>query len=178
MSSEPRYIKPPNILKQKVGNGGLDESLLEKAQNYIANNDINFTPMATEMLDRLDKAIEKGRKSKDLDKDAILGEMIYPIMQLKGNGGMFRYQLVSDVADIGLQFLETVEEFNNDVLDVIAAHAQTIKIIIKNQLMGDGGKAGYELVKELHKASQRYFSKYKPEAVKKSAKKPAPKGKK
>lgn len=161
MNAEARYIKPPNKLKSKVGNGGIDPIIIEKCQHFIENNDIEFEPIAQEMLDDLEIVIKKARKGvKEEDKDDILGEMIYPMMQLKGNGGMFRYLLVSDVADIGLQFLEAVEDFDKDVLDIIAAHAQTIQIIIKSKLTGDGGKEGYELVKELHKASQRYFSKY------------------
>lgn len=158
---QPRYITPPNKLKQKVGVGGIDEMLLEKSQQYIENNDIDFAPIAKKLLTRLEKTIENAKAGDIADTKALDG-MINPMMQLKGNGGMFQYRLISDIADIGLQFLESVGTINKDVLEVIAAHAQTIKIILKNKLTGDGGKEGYELVKELHKASKRYFVKHPP----------------
>lgn len=169
---QPRFITPPNKLKQKVGVGGIDENLLEKCQNYISNNPIDFAPIANEMIDKLETAIAEGRKGKK-DEQEMLEAMINPMMQLKGNGGMFQYRLISDIADIGLQFLETVGTVNKDVLDVISAHVQTIKIITKSRLKGDGGNEGYALVKELHKASNRYFSKHPQPKEDKKAKKPA-----
>lgn len=160
-SKKARFIKPPNILKQKVGSGGIDESLLEQAQSIIDTVELDFVPYAEEFLRQLSAAVKKARTSDDSfqdKKESIVG----PIMQLKANGGMFRYQLVSDVADIALQFVESVDDINNDGLDVIKAHENTIRVITGNKLRGDGGNEGFALVKELHKACKRYFEKHKP----------------
>lgn len=81
-------------------------------------------------------------------------------MQLKANGGMFQYQLISEIAALALHFLENVETVNDDALQVVDVHAKTIHIIIANDLKGDGGKEGYALVKELEKACKRFFGKY------------------
>ena len=81
-------------------------------------------------------------------------------MHLKANGGMFQYHLISDIADICLQFLEAIEEYNDEAIEIIKAHEQTIQIILDNKLKGNGGKEGYELVKELHQACSRYFKKH------------------
>ncbi len=154
-----RFIKPPNIIKQKVGAGGIDETLLEKSQQAINNTEFDFLPYAQQFLKQLSEFVAEARKNNEAfhaSKEKIIG----PVMQLKANGGMFRYQLVSDVADIALQFLESIEVSNDDTFDVIKAHENTIKVIIANKLKGDGGREGYALIKELDQACQRYFSKY------------------
>jgi hypothetical protein len=155
---EPRFIKPPNILKQKVGTGSIDETLLEKSQAAINNPKIDFIPYAQQFLKQFSEFAKEARTNDNFKeaKEKIIG----PVMQLKANGGMFQYQLVSDVADIALQFLETVETGNKDTFDVIKAHEKTIQVIIANKLKGDGGREGYALIKELDHACQRYFSKY------------------
>ncbi len=155
---KPRFIKPPNILKQKVGNGGIDEQLLERGQEAINTTEFDFIPYAQAFLKQLSDFAKEARSNDNFS--AAKEKMIRPVMQLKANGGMFRYQLVSDVADIALQFLESVDTANDDTFDVLKAHEKTINIIITNKLKGDGGREGYALIKELDKACQRYFSKY------------------
>jgi hypothetical protein len=160
---KPRYFKPPNILKNKVGSGGIDEYLLEKSQEFINNTEFDFVPYALDSLKQLSNSAKEATESND-DFATAKEKMIMPVMQLKANGGMFRYQLVSDVADIALQFLEAVDAINKDTLQVLQAHQNTIHIIINNKLKGDGGSEGYALIQELHKACQRYFEKHKPKA--------------
>jgi hypothetical protein len=154
-----RFIKPPNVLKNKVGTGGIDEKLLEKSQETISNTEVDFIPFAKQFLKQLADFTAQAQISNEEFKEA-KEKIIGPVMQLKANGGMFRYQLLSDVADIALQFLESIETCNNDTFDVIKAHEKTLQVIIANKLKGDGGPAGYALIKELDQACQRYFSKY------------------
>jgi hypothetical protein len=157
---KPRFIKPANVLKQKVGHGGIDEKLLEKSQHFIENNGLDFAPYAEQYLKNLTAAIKElkvGKFTLDEAKD----KLVQPVMQLKANGGMFKYRLVSDIADIALQFIESVAEINDDTIEVLKAHQKTLSIIIQNKLQGDGGREGYALVKELDQACKRYFSRYK-----------------
>lgn len=157
-SATARFINPPNILKQKVGTGGIDESLLDKSQNHIETADLDFTPFAQQFLADFSSLIKKAKATSD---GALINKMVAPIMQIKANGGMFRYQLLSDVADICLQFLEEIKTLDKDSLDVIEAHERTLQIILKHKLKGSGGAEGYALVKELDKACRRYFKKHK-----------------
>lgn len=157
---EVRFIMPLNKLKQKVGKGGIDKRLLEKAQLSIENAEFDFVPYANQFLKELSEHTKNMKKSNDNFKKN-MEKIIQPIMQLKANGGMFKYQLVSDVADIALQFLEAVEDIDDDVLEVLKAHENTIRVILTHNLKGDGGREGYALVKELDKACRRYFTKHK-----------------
>ncbi len=156
--SKPRFIKPPNLLKQKVGNGGISEKLLDESQTFINTVEFDFIPYAQTNLKQISQ-ITKAASSND-NFEEFKDRIIPPVLELKANGGMFRYQLVSEVADIALQFLDSIHEINKDGLAVLKAHENTLQVIIKNKLEGDGGKEGYALVKELDKACKRYFSKH------------------
>ncbi|MCE7887865.1 MAG: hypothetical protein DYH13_10245 [Alphaproteobacteria bacterium PRO2] len=159
---KPRFIKPPNVLKQKVGIGGFDEKLIARSQEFIEKVEVDFIPYAEKYLQDFSRGVKAAAGSND-NFSKVRNDIIYPVMQLKANGGMFQYQLVSEVADIALQFLEAVDNdtVNNETLDVLRAHEKTLKVIIANKLKGSGGQEGFRLIQELDKACKRYFSKYK-----------------
>src|SRR5690606_1393986 len=88
------FIKPPNILKAKVGSGGLAEDILDKAQKLLENNTVDFMPLGEMYLTSLMKGIELAKNAEpDMDNEYVISMMLYPGMQLKANGGMFHYPL-------------------------------------------------------------------------------------
>ncbi len=169
-----RFINPPNLLKQKVGSGGLNQKLIEQAQNVIEDVKVDFLPYAKKFLQTFEEAIKTARQNPE-NFEEFKDEIIRPVMELKANGGMFRYELVSHVADIALQFLEAINQMNDDTHKVLIAHQNTLNVIIKNKLEGSGGQEGRALVSELERACTRYFEKYKPAKDEKKPKKPRPK---
>lgn len=157
-----KYIKPPNILKMKVGSGGIPKEKIAQAQSAIATFRADFRPDAKKFIAQLSAAREKLEKNPKQAKkgEGTPDEILKPVMQIKANGGMFQYQLVSDVADICLQFLESVDEYDQEAAEIIKAYEKTMQTIIENNLKGDGGTEGYDLVMELHRACKRYFKKH------------------
>src|SRR6185436_4324826 len=88
------FIKPLNILKSKVGYGGLGDDILSKAQVLLENNTVDFQPLAEMYLANMMRGIEHAKNPpKETDGEALIAGMLYPAMQLKANGGMFRYHL-------------------------------------------------------------------------------------
>mgnify|MGYP001085751578 CR=1 FL=1 len=158
-SNDINYINAPNYLKQKVGSGGIPPKLIEDAQKVIENNEVDFTPYTQNFLDFISATIDKALKSKFRTHDHVT-EMIYPVMQLKAHGGMFRQPLISEIAASALSFLENIYVLDDDALDVIKAHYNALKPILENRIRGLGGKEGQILVKELHNVCQRYYTKY------------------
>jgi hypothetical protein len=157
-----RFIKPPNTLKLKAGNGGIAEENIERAQTTMDTFESDFQPDAQRFLDQLSAALKMIESALASGKSFDPDSAIFPMMQIKANGGMFKFRLMSDVADIGLQFMEAIEKFNPDSLEIMHAHENALRVILKNNLRGDGGKEGYKLVQELHRACTRYFRKYAP----------------
>lgn len=153
------FIKPPNRLKAKVGNGGLEQAILEKAQALLENNTMDFQPLAEMHLDMLAEAIENYRNGRVKGEEAIEA-MILPAMQLKAKGSMFGYPLITSIGDNLVNFLEVLIRLDSDAADIITAHKRTMRLIVASRITGPGGKQGEALQKELHEACSRYFGKH------------------
>lgn len=153
------FITPPNHLKLKVGSGGLTENVLSKAQALIENNTVDFAPLAEMYLDAMMNGIEQAKEPAGLDKEHVIASILFPGMQLKANGGMFRYQLVTQIADKFIQFMEVVKDLDEPAIEIIQAFHTTIRAIILGRIQGDGGKRGEELMSALVDACTRYFEK-------------------
>lgn len=155
------FIRPPNTLKAKVGSGGLAENILNKAQALLESNSVDFLPLAELYLASLMHGIDNARKEVLItDPEPLIAGILYPAMQLKANGGMFHYQLVTKTADKLIQFLEVIESPDEDALDIVMAFHSTIRGIIISRITGDGGRHGLELMDALDEACLRYFDKH------------------
>ncbi|HQX28047.1 MAG TPA: hypothetical protein PKX38_08955 [Alphaproteobacteria bacterium] len=164
-SQKPRrnaeFIKPPNMLKTKVGSGGLSDDILNKAENLLENNTVDFQPLAEMYLAGLMKGIDLAKESDpNDDQEYVISRMLYPGMQLKANGGMFHYPLVTRIADKLIQFLEVIERVDIEVVEIVMAFHTTIRAVVMGRVSGDGGKHGTELMRALNEACVRYFDKY------------------
>jgi hypothetical protein len=156
----PRYIKPPNYLKQKVGTGGLPKEVLDRADNLVANNDIDFSIHTKTLLDLIKAIIEKALESDFRTHDHVT-TMIYPVMQLKAHGGMFGQPLISEISASALSFLENIYVLDNDAIRVLQAHQNALQPILESRIYGLGGPAGKKLVDELRSLCTRYYKKHK-----------------
>lgn len=154
-------IKPPNTLKAKVGSGGISEAILNKAQALLENNIVDFQPLAEMYLQNLMRAIEAAQvNSEKLDTETLITSMIYPAIQLKANGGMFHYPLVTIMADRLIQYLEVIVEADIDALEIVLAFHTTIRAVVMGRIIGTGGRHGQELLAALNDACMRYFERY------------------
>ncbi len=154
-----RFVNPPNALKIKVGSGGIPMERIEEAEEAIAANDYDFSETAENYIQKIDHEINVAKENlKNSEKQK---ERIYIFfMQLKGAGAMFHYDLISDVAAVAMRFLEVTEEMNEDSLALLDRHKETVRVIVKNKLIGDGEKHGYALIKELEDACKRFYAKH------------------
>ncbi len=155
------FIKPPNLLKGKVGSGGLSEDILDKAQELLENNTVDFEPLGEMYLDSLMRGIEMAKSSDTKhDDEYVISCMLYPGMQLKANGGMFHYPLVTQIADRLIHFLEVIEEPDIESVEIVLAFHSTIRAVIRGKIQGGGGTHGQALLDALNKACLRYFEKH------------------
>jgi hypothetical protein len=160
------FIKPPNTLKAKVGSGGLAEEILEKAQKLLENNTVDFLPLGEMYLNSMMKGIEMAKDAgPDADDEYIIASMLYPGMQLKANGGMFHYPLVTKISDKLIQFLEVIEKPDIESVEIVMAFHTTIRAVVLGRITGLGGRHGDELIQALNDACVRYFDKYKKRPV-------------
>ncbi len=156
-SKKVKVIKVENKLKEKTGMGEISENLVQSADNLIKSNQVDFSEIALPALARLRESIRLIKESKNMG--SMLSGLIDPVMELKANGAMFKYSLVSDLAAIMLSFLEHIDEPDSDVVEIIDAHERTLSAIVTKRLKGDGGPVGIRVRKELEDACERYYHK-------------------
>lgn len=154
-SHHSKLVTPPNVLKKKAGHGGFDPAVLTKAQTTLEENTVDFKPIAVEFLALLGDALAKAKEGTE-NRDESVDAIIYPAMQLRAQGAMFHYPLITQIADILVNFLETVTAIDKDVRDIVNAHKVSINVVLANQMKGDGGKVGKGLCDELVEACARY----------------------
>lgn len=153
-----RVIKADTSLQVKVGTGPLNAETIKQCQDIIDNFDEDFAPEAAKFLNALKQAIANARQNDAKDSET-LNALTTPVMQLKANASLFGYQLIGNLANIMLSFLESIKSIDNDVIDIIEAHQKTISLIVLKQLKGDGGATGKIMEQELQQACNRYYSK-------------------
>lgn len=157
-----KFITPPNILKAKVGSGGLNEAIIERAQEVLENHTVDFAPLADiylkQMKEGIDAAVDLGKPT---TSENVIGKILMPCVQLKANGSMFHYPLVTRIADRFVQFMEVVERLDSETLDLAKAFLTALKIVISGKIKSDGADQGNALVEELNNACMRYFEKHK-----------------
>ena len=152
------YIMPENTVKKKAGSGGIPEMLLQRAEEKLEeNHQFDFKPYVHGYIDQ----IEDGLNNKEMDIGERLTQISENIMHLKANGGMFGFMLISKISDVALNFADNQNQINQDYIDIIRAHNNSIMLIISNKLKGDGGAAGKALIRELDSAISRYNKKHK-----------------
>lgn len=156
------FVKPPNYLKKKVGSGGLPEHTIEKAQRIMDQDMLEeFEPMARQHLKELMGGIKFIKQNRlNLDKETLIAGLIYPTLQLRANGKMFGYSVVTQIAAKLIQFLEVIDYPDDEVLQIAIAFHTSINIILHKKLIGMGGKEGQALFVELDEVCKRYFVKY------------------
>ncbi len=155
------FIRPNNTLKAKVGSGGISDDILNKAQALLENHSADFLPLAELYLGALVKGIEKAQEPEFEDQsEYVISMMLYPTMQLKANGGMFHYHLITIIADKLIQFLEVIEKADLDAVEIIMAFHTTMRAIILGKITGTGGSHGKELIGALDEACTRYFDQF------------------
>ena len=155
----PVFTNPKNSLKDKVGDGGIPAYVIKKCQDFLESNPVDFAPYARRFLERLE-IIRHEIETQPLDAGKTLGEIVNIIMQLKSNGSMFHYQLISMVSDVMLHFLENVKKLDSDFLEILIVYNKVLDIILNKKLNGNGGREGYILTQELHSACLRYYARY------------------
>ena len=146
-----QLITPPNLLKAKVGKGGMgriDPDLIKHAETVVDSLGNEFAEtVSREILHVMELAMDL---ETDPAKAADIRKNIRRVAHdLRGQGATYGYDLISDVAECLFQYtdrLSSAAELNPEVL---RAHADAMRAIIKNDVKGDGGVVGIDLVASL-----------------------------
>jgi hypothetical protein len=153
-----QVIKASRALQRRVGTGPVDSMTLQRAHDVMTTSTTDFAVVGRGFLDHLELALMRCQ-SENMDHAEQIQGLTRPVMDLKANAGMFRYTLVTMLANIMLGFLEAITVLDKDAVEIVAAHHRTLRMIIDKRMSGDGGASGPILIRELQDACNRYFGK-------------------
>lgn len=139
-------IKPPNTLKAKVTVGGpnaVDAAAIERAERAIANMKGSYIEWVANDFKRVEAAYAdlvagEGERKDNLDR-------IFSVAHdMKGQGGSFGYELVTKIGNHLCRAIEKFGDHNSTSLEneAIRIHIEAMKLVIANDMSGDGGEAG------------------------------------
>lgn len=154
-----RQIKVLNQLKAKVGTGGIPKAALEKSQAFVDSLDVDFTGYAQADLEGIIKNIEAITNDPE-QQHVAFKSIVRHVMQLKANGSMFGYAMISSVSSLVLDILEKQGAANDDNLQLVQVHNDIVSFIIQDGAPAEGELAGHSLIEEFNKAVTRYCDKY------------------
>ena len=151
--SDVHIFKPPNtLIKAKTGSGRvtLDTQAIQRAEAALKTIGDDFANWAPSDLDELDKALAAARTNPDRQEDYIT-EIFRRAMELKGQGGSFGYDLISQIGDSLKKFTDSRREANPRDVEIIAAHVDAMRVVMVEDIRGDGGDVGRAIVDGLYK---------------------------
>lgn len=83
------------------------------------------------------------------DNSAAIAEMFAVCHNIKGQGGSFGYQLMTNIGGSLCDFIRDGGSVSDAGLKVIEAHLAALEFVIDRQIKGDGGDAGQGLIQKL-----------------------------
>jgi len=144
-----KVSSPPN-LKNKVRLFGnvVDAKVLKKAQKVIDDRKDDFILWANEDLDRLFKCLEILKKGGG-DKKSVLDRAFKSAYQITCRGGAFGYDLITRIGDHLCKVILALDDVSSSDIKAMQVHVDAMKVIIVQNLEGDGGAIGEEVIKGL-----------------------------
>lgn len=148
------YFRLPNSLKDRCGGlgksgpGEIPEGILEQAEEKLERASLDFTEWASTYLSNLsnlctEALLKEGRRKKYFDEINTLAH------ELRGQGGTFGYPMISQVGKMLYDCTGDGCREDDNAVEIVKAHIDTMRAVIREKISGDGGKIGKELIKGL-----------------------------
>ena len=124
------------------------EARLKAAEAAVAELSSNFVEWIGDDMGKAKDSLKQSQADIDNCADNML-EFYNAIHNVKGLGGSFGYDLVTDVAESCCYLLKKTEQRNAVVLKLCQAHLSALDAIIDRNVKGDGGASGAAILTKL-----------------------------
>jgi hypothetical protein len=153
-------INPPNVLKDKVGTdgpGAIDLEALERAEKVIASMANSYLDSVADDLRNIDEAFEKLEAASGDRKEELMG-VFQTALILKGQGGSFGYDLMTTIGNELCRLIEKLDKAGPKEVEAIKLHIDSMKLVIGNDIKGDGGDVGKEMLVGLQQVCDKLLA--------------------
>ncbi len=153
-------INPKNVLKEKVGSNGagaIDLEALEMAENVIASMAGSYLDSVADDLRKTDEAFKKFEAATGDRKEELMG-VFQTALVLKGQGGSFGYDLMTTIGNELCRLIEKLDKAGPKEVEAIKLHIDSMKLVIANDLKGDGGDTGKKMLSGLQQVCDKLLA--------------------
>ncbi len=160
-ATEVWIFRLPNTLKEKVGGlgssgpGELPTKLLEEAEEQLERAALDFTEWALNYLGQLsnicaEALLKPGRRQQHFQDINLLA------LELRGQGGTFGYPLITIFGKMLYDCTGEGCREDDSALEIVKAHIDAMRAVIRDKVAGDGGEIGRQLLKSLRQAIAKH----------------------
>lgn len=152
----PNHLRHKAMGARKVGGPGLiAEQALRAAEADFEKASEDYPDWALGHVNRLYREHLACLQSVDRRHQAFraLNDLAH---DMRGQGGAFGYELVSDFAESLYEFTQPRDSYGDHHVELVKAHVDAINAVIKDRIKGDGGAVGQALIAELERAIKKY----------------------
>lgn len=153
-----RIFRPPNHLKRKAGGDGdpdvlFTEGALFKANKAFDQSKGQYLDSALDYVESLQRIMGEADGVEDKSEHFLRINVLAKQLGLQGD--TFGYPLVSTVGHSLMRF--TGEGLPNSAasIELVQVHIDSLTVILRNNISGDGGDIGRELVSKLQAAIKK-----------------------
>jgi hypothetical protein len=150
----------PNTLKAKLTGGlmnvslSLDEELLARAEAKVESMVDDYLKWVEDDVLKLDQAHGA------LAQDAELGSpahdaVIRGASDIASQGGTFGFHLLSAIGTVLQDYASALVTIDQTHVTVMKLHIDAMRVVLRQDLTGDGGEPGAELLKMLRTAAKK-----------------------
>ena len=145
----------PNRLRGKVGGTGhkgkgeLPVEALHEADDTLHRNSFEFHDWALGYLATMSKVCDKALSVPEARRRKPF-ELINSIAhELRGQGGTFGYPLITTVGKMLYEITSFSCSTDETAIRIIKAHIDTMRVVFREKITGDGDEVGRQLIKTL-----------------------------
>ena len=158
-----RFYRIKNRLKEKTAGLGtdanavidFDDDLLSQAEEALNEMAEDYPDWVMSVIDEL---FEVHRRCVDdeVNRKGYFERINSIAHDMKGQGGTFGYQLITDFAEGLYNFTAKGSGLSDNHVEIIKAHIDAMRVVIRERVDGDGGDIGKQLKAGLEQSVEKY----------------------
>ncbi|WP_417461882.1 hypothetical protein [Kordiimonas sp.] len=155
-----RFYRFKNRLKEKTaglapGKVSISPEALEAAEKALTKMAEDYPDWVSGLVVKLQEQHGRCVDTPESRRDCF--EEIHRIAHdMKGQGGTFGYPLITTFADSLYGFTYKRDEISDGQVELIKAHLDAMRAVIRGRVSGTGGEIGEKLTDSLNNAIQKY----------------------
>lgn len=155
----------PRNLRNKLATGEtgpdsrpFDPAILEAAEAKIQEMEGDYSDWVADTLEELTQALHRAIEEMEVAPKHI-AEIRRIAHELRGQGGIFGYPLMTQFAKSLYEQTHEDVQVTPELLELVKAHIDLIRIVTKQKIKGDGGETGKQLMTSLAEAKRKFAGK-------------------